>query len=117
MIEKLTGNEYDSGDSDDTVITAIPKDKAQDQVEVVRNGIDRQRKVYQQPQPQQQFQPLSTTTTPQHTCIDTTNGRNHSNNPTTSIADELAKLAKLKDQGVITESKFLQMKQDLISRK
>jgi hypothetical protein len=27
MLEKLTGNEYDaSGDSDDTVITAIPKD-------------------------------------------------------------------------------------------
>jgi hypothetical protein len=106
-IEKLTGNEYDNGDSEDTVITAIPKDKAQDLVEVVRNGMDRQREVYQQPQPQ----PM----TPQRTRIDTTS--NNNNNPTISIADELAKLAKLKEQGVITESEFLQMKQDLIRRK
>ena len=76
--------------------------------------MDRQREVYQQqPQPQQQFQP--TTTTPQHTHVDTTSSNN--NNPTISIADELAKLAKLKEQGVITESEFLQMKQDLIRRK
>ena len=113
LIEKLTGNEYDS---EDTVITAIPKDKAQDLVEVVRNGIDRQREVYQQrPQPQQQFQP-EPPTTPQHIHVDTTTGSNN-DNPTISIADELAKLAKLKDQGVITESEFLQMKQDLIRRK
>ena len=112
-IEKLTGNEYDNGDSEDTVITAIPKDKAQDLVEVIRNGMDRQREVYQQPHPQQQPQPQPMT--PQRTRIDTTS--NNNNNPTISIADELAKLAKLKEQGVITESEFLQMKQDLIRRK
>jgi hypothetical protein len=115
MIEKLTGNEY--GNSEDTVITAIPKDKAQDLVEVIRNGMDRQREVYQQqPHPQQQFQqsPPPTTTTPQHTHVDATSSNN--NNPTISIADELAKLAKLKEQGVITESEFVQMKQDLIRR-
>jgi len=33
-----------------------------------------------------------------------------------SIADELAKLAKLKEQGVISESEFQQMKQELIKR-
>jgi hypothetical protein len=56
MIEKLTGNEYDNGDSEDTVITAIPKDKTQDVVEVIRNGMDRQREVYQQqPQPNNRF--------------------------------------------------------------
>ena len=33
-----------------------------------------------------------------------------------SIADELAKLAKPIEQGVISESEFQQMKQDLISR-
>ncbi len=110
MIEKLTGNEY--GDSEDTVITAIPKDKAQDLVEVIRNGMDRQREVYQQqPQPQQQIQP---TTTPQHIHVDATSSNN--NNPTISTADELVKLAKLKEQGVITESEFVQMKQDLIRR-
>ncbi|HKU50072.1 MAG TPA: SHOCT domain-containing protein [Nitrososphaera sp.] len=33
-----------------------------------------------------------------------------------SIADELAKLAKLKEQGVISDSEFQQMKQELIKR-
>ena len=33
-----------------------------------------------------------------------------------SVADELAKLAKLKEQGVITEAEFLQLKQDLIKK-
>jgi Bacterial PH domain/Short C-terminal domain len=119
MIEKLTGNEYgDSGDSEDTVIIAIPKDKAQDLVEVIRNGMDRQREVYQQqPHPQQQqFQQSPPTTTSQHTHVDATSSNNN-NNPTISIADELVKLAKLKEQGVITESEFVQMKQDLIRRK
>jgi Bacterial PH domain/Short C-terminal domain len=97
MTEKLTGNEY----GEDTVITAIPKDKAQDLVEVIRNGMDRQREVYQKQPP------------PQHIHVDTTS----SNNPTISIADELAKLAKLKEEGVISEAEFQQMKQDLIRRK
>jgi len=98
MIEKLTGSEY----GEDTVITAIPKDKAQDLVEVIRNGMDRQREVYQKQPP------------PQHIHVDTTSSNN---NPTISIADELAKLAKLKEQGVISEDEFQQMKQDLIRRK
>jgi hypothetical protein len=34
----------------------------------------------------------------------------------TSIADELAKLAKLRDQGVITEAEFVQMKGNLIKK-
>ena len=38
------------------------------------------------------------------------------NHPVTSIADELAKLAKLRDQGVITEAEFVQMKGNLIKR-
>lgn len=33
-----------------------------------------------------------------------------------SIADELAKLAKLKEQGVLSDSEFQQMKQDLIEK-
>jgi hypothetical protein len=32
------------------------------------------------------------------------------------IADELTKLAKLKDQGVITEAGFIQMKGNLIKK-
>ena len=34
----------------------------------------------------------------------------------TSIADEFAKLAKLKDQGVFTEAEFIQMKGNLIKK-
>ena len=105
MIEKLTGNEY----GEDTVISAIPKDKAQDLVEVIRNGMDRQREVYQQPRQFQQPQP-------QRTHVDTTSN-DDDNNPRISIADELAKLAKLKEQGVISEAEFLQMKQDLLRKR
>ena len=35
---------------------------------------------------------------------------------TMSIADELSKLAKLKEQGVITEERFSQMKSNLMKR-
>jgi hypothetical protein len=34
-----------------------------------------------------------------------------------SIADELLKLAKLKEEGIITEQEFNQMKQNLIKNK
>ena len=36
--------------------------------------------------------------------------------PQTSIADELTKLAKLKEQGVISEAEFQQMKSELIKK-
>jgi hypothetical protein len=35
----------------------------------------------------------------------------------TSIADELTKLANLKERGIISEDEFQQMKQDLINKK
>ena len=69
MIEKLTGSEY--SDAGDTVITAIPKDKAQDLVEVIRNGMDRQRECISNPSSQGQFQQPQATT-PQLTDVDTT---------------------------------------------
>jgi hypothetical protein len=100
LIEKMSGTEF--GPNEDAVITAIPKDKAEDLVEVIRNGMDRQREVYHQQQPQR---------------IDvSTNNNNNDNSPTISIADELTKLAKLKEQGVISESEFQQMKQDLLKK-
>jgi hypothetical protein len=43
------------------IITAIPKNKAEDLLEVIRNGMDRDREVYrhrEQPQQQQQQLPL-----------------------------------------------------------
>jgi hypothetical protein len=54
-----------------------------------------------------------------HPCHDsTTTNKNHGEQQpaTISIADELAKLAILKEQGVISESEFQQMKRDLIKR-
>jgi hypothetical protein len=96
----MAGTEFSP--NEDAVITAIPKDKAEDLVEVIRNGMDRQREVYQQQQPQ-----------PIHV---STNNNNNDNSPTISIADELTKLAKLKEQGVISESEFQQMKQDLLKK-
>jgi hypothetical protein len=37
-----------------------------------------------------------------------------SSNQLVSIADEVRKLAKLKEEGIITEEEFQQMKEDLI---
>lgn len=33
-----------------------------------------------------------------------------------SVADELAKIAKLKEQGILSEDEFTKMKQDLINK-
>ena len=80
--------------NEDGIITAIPKNKAEDLLEVIRNGMDRDREVSyrHQEQPQQQ-------------------------SSTISIADELTKLAGLKERGIISEDEFAQMKQDLIKKK
>ena len=37
--------------------------------------------------------------------------------PTISIADELTKLADLRERGILSEDEFQQMKQDLIKKK
>jgi hypothetical protein len=77
------------------ITTAIPKNKAEDLLEVIRNGMDRDREVHrdrEQPQKQQQQSSIS-------------------------IADELMKLANLKEKGIISEDEFKQMKQDLIKKK
>jgi Short C-terminal domain len=77
------------------IITAILKNKAEDLLEVIRNGMDRDREVYRhREQPQQQQQQSST-----------------------YIPDELMKLANLKEKGIISEDEFQQMKQDLIKKK
>jgi PH (Pleckstrin Homology) domain-containing protein/putative oligomerization/nucleic acid binding protein len=103
-MEKLTGHEEDENNNrsmEDGVITAIPKEKAEDLIEVIRNGMDKM--------PEQVSSSLSYQQRQQ----------NYHASPTSSsisIADELTKLAKLKEQGVISESEFLKMKQDLINR-
>lgn len=95
LIEKMSGTNLRANEH--AVITAIPKDKADDLVEVIRNGMDKQREVSHQLPSQARAEVTA--------------------NPTISVADELAKLAKLKEQGVISEAEFQQMKQDLIKRR
>jgi Bacterial PH domain/Short C-terminal domain len=91
----MEGYEGTSGLADEEgIITAIPKNKAGDLLEVIRNGMDRDRGVHgYREQPQQ----------PQQSSV--------------SIADELMKLANLKEKGIISEDEFRQMKQDLIKKK
>jgi Bacterial PH domain/Short C-terminal domain len=100
-IEKLTGDDKDDEDvgtnKEAGIITAIPKDKAEDLLEVIRKGMDRK-----------PDQPLSS--------YDHQQSYQSTTSSIISIADELAKLAKLKEDGVISESEFLQIKQDLIKR-
>jgi len=76
------------GRGEDGTIDAIPKDKAEQILEIIRNGMESFKK---------------------------------SRDPrgvgqTTSVADELAKYAKLKEQGVLTEQEFIQLKQDLLQK-
>jgi hypothetical protein len=67
------------GRGDDGIITAIPKNKAEDLLEVIRNGMNRDREVYHHREQLQQQSSIS-------------------------IADELTKLANLKEKGIISES-------------
>jgi putative oligomerization/nucleic acid binding protein len=94
LIEKISGT--DLGANEDAVITAIPKDKAENLVEVIRNGMDKQREVSHQAQ---SYARAGVTTT-----------------PTISVADELAKLARLKKKGVMSDAEFQQMKPDLLKK-
>lgn len=70
------------------VIQALPKGKAEDLLEIIRRGI---KGINRTDEPSVQVGSLS-------------------------IADELSKLSKLKDQGVITAKEFDEMKKKLISQ-
>ena len=77
------------GRNEDGSIDGIPKDKAENILKIVRNAIVKAKKESQKPvQVVQQ----------------------------TSTADELAKLAKLKEQGILSDEEFDKMKKDLISK-
>ena len=77
------------GRNEDGSIDGIPKDKAENILKIVRNEIVKAKKESQKPvQVVQQ----------------------------TSTADELAKLAKLKEEGILSDKEFDKMKKDLISK-
>lgn len=94
--DKITALELEKGMMSSTVkirasgyqgdIDAIAKDKAEKVAQYVRDAMDKSRKAA--PAPGAQL----------------------------SVADELAKIAKLKEQGVLSEAEFLQMKQELLKR-
>lgn len=96
--DKITAMELERGMMSSTVkirasgyqgdIDAIAKDKAEKVAQYVRDAMDRAKKS-QAPQ---------------------------AGVAQVSIADELAKLAKLKEQGVLSEAEFSQMKQELLKR-
>ena len=90
------------GEDDQTgIIEAIPKDKAEDLLEIIRSGMNDSRRI--PPSKRQKSielnEPKEVMTTFNHSV---------------SIADELRKLAKLKEEGILTEEEFNQMKHDLI---
>ena len=78
-------------------IESISKKKAEDLIEIIRSGMQSRKKV-------------NSSTTPL--------AKEESSDRilTSSIADELAKLGKLRDQGVISEEEFVQMKSNLIKK-
>jgi len=90
------------GEDDQTgVIEAIPKDKAEDLLEIIRSGMNDARRSAPSKKKifSKSFEPSVQTP---------------SSNLSISIADALEKLAKLKEEGILTKEEFNQMKQDLM---
>jgi hypothetical protein len=84
-----------SGETDNEgVIQAIPKRKAEDLVQVIRSGMHGYSNS-QSPPPRQQ----------------------PNNNRGSSLADELTKFAKLREQGILTSEEFERVKKDLLEGK
>jgi hypothetical protein len=89
MIDGIVSGENDH----EGVIEAIPKRRAEDLVEVIRSGIHHQG-----------YNSNGIRSQPHQTSI-------------SSVADELTKLAKLKEHGVITEEEFARLKKDMLHGK
>ena len=90
------------GEDDQTgIIDAIPKDKAEDLLEIIRSGMQDSRRLAASKKLKfiELHEPKETMTT---------------SNQSESVADEIRKLAKLKEEGILTDKEFNQMKQDLI---
>jgi hypothetical protein len=88
------------------VIEAISKDKAEDLLEIIRSGMQGDGGAKSAPSKKQK--PSSELVESKEYTVPF--------NQSISIADELRKLAKLKEEGILTEEEFKQMKQDLIRK-
>jgi Bacterial PH domain/Short C-terminal domain len=102
MMDSIVDGEDDQGG----IIEAIPKDKAQDLLEIIRSGM------------QDVGGGKSAPSKKQKASSELLESKEYNVpfNQSISIADELRKLAKLKEEGILTEEEFKQMKQDLIRK-
>jgi hypothetical protein len=110
MEEIIDGQE----DEEDGKIESISKKKAEDLIEIIRSGMQSSRKPPSSISSKRQESSVQA----QSLTVDKeeeTNKIQSSSHSITSIADELSKLAKLRDQGVITEAEFVKMKGNLIN--
>ena len=101
MMDSLIDGEDDQGGT----IEAIPKDKAQDLLEIIRSGM--QTSSNRKSAPSKNQKPNELLESKEYT---------EPPNQSISISDEIRKLAKLKEEELITEEEFKQMKQDLIRK-
>ena len=101
MMDSLIDGEDDQGG----IIEAIPKDKAQDLLEIIRSGM--QTSSNRKSAPSRNQKPNDLLESKEYT---------EPPNQSISISDEIRKLAKLKEEELITEEEFKQMKQDLIKK-
>jgi hypothetical protein len=101
MMDSLIDGEDDQGG----IIEAIPKDKAKDLLEIIRSGM--QTSSNRKSAPSRNQKPNDLLESKEYT---------EPPNQSISISDEIRKLAKLKEEGLITEEEFKQMKQDLIRK-
>jgi hypothetical protein len=102
MMDSIVDGEDDQGG----IIEAIPKDKAEDLLEIIRSGMRDDGGGKSAPSKKQK--PSSELLESKEYTVPF--------NQSISIADELRKLAKLKEEGILTEEEFKQMKQDLIRK-
>jgi hypothetical protein len=103
MMDSIVDGEDDQGG----VIEAISKNKAEDLLEIIRSGMQNdggggKSAPSKKQKPSSELLESKEYTVPFNQSI--------------SIADELRKLAKLKEEGILTEEEFKQMKQDLIRK-
>src|SRR5215204_2004098 len=101
MMDSIIDGEDDQGG----IIEAVPKDKAQDLLEIIRSGM--------QEQFNRKFAP-SKNQIPRE-ILESKEYALPTNQPI-SIADEIRKLGNLKKEGLITEDEFKRMKQDLLRK-
>lgn len=84
------------------IIEAIPKDKAEDLIEIIRSGMEA-RISRSLPSKKQKYDNNSD------------KPRDSTSNKSASLTDELLKLAKMREEGIINEKEFNQIKQKLIT--